>query len=152
MHATHYEGSSIVTLEAMAHALPVAATRTGGIPDKVTTGENGFLVEPGDVAGLAAAIAPLAADPDLRRRMGRAGRERVERAFSWRAIADRTIAVYEEMLRTRPIEEPLAPRGFRPRGRREQAGGRTLPAGRRRSRPPGGAARSFQTTASSMRL
>lgn len=102
VHATHYEGSSIVTLEAMAHALPVAATRTGGIPDKVTTGENGFLVEPGDVAGLALAIAPLAADADLRRRMGRAGRERVERDFSWRAIADRTIAVYEEMLRTRP--------------------------------------------------
>ena len=99
VHATHYEGSSIVTLEAMAHALPVAATRTGGIPDKVTTGENGFLVEPGDVAGLASAIASLASDPALRGRMGQAGRERVERAFSWDAIADRTIAVYEEMLR-----------------------------------------------------
>jgi glycosyltransferase involved in cell wall biosynthesis len=99
VHATHYEGSSIVTLEAMAHALPVAATRAGGIPDKVTSGENGFLVEPGDVSGLTDALAVLAADPSLRQRMGRAGRTRVERSFSWDGIAERTIAVYEEMLR-----------------------------------------------------
>ena len=51
VHATRYEGSSLVTLEAMAHGLPVVATRAGGIPDKVVDGETGLLVAPGDVAG-----------------------------------------------------------------------------------------------------
>ena len=98
VHATHYEGSSIVTLEAMAHALPVVATRAGGIPDKVRTGENGLLVPPADVEALAAAIGSLAADPARRRSMGEKSRERVARLFSWTAIAERTVEVYAEML------------------------------------------------------
>ena len=98
VHATHYEGSSIVTLEAMAHALPVVATRTGGIPDKVVDHETGRLVAPHDVAALAEALGPIAADPDLRKTMGAAGRRRVEQLFSWDRIAERTIAVYEELL------------------------------------------------------
>jgi glycosyltransferase involved in cell wall biosynthesis len=97
VHATHYEGSSLVTLEAMAHALPVVATRTGGIPDKVDQ-ETGRLLEPGDVAGLAAAIAELSGAKGLRRRLGAAGRERVRRDFGWDQIADRTLALYAELL------------------------------------------------------
>jgi glycogen(starch) synthase len=98
VHATHYEGSSIVTLEAMAHALPVVATRAGGIPDKVVTGENGVLVKPADIQALSEAISSLAADPARRRIMGEKSRERVARMFSWTAIAERTIEVYAEML------------------------------------------------------
>lgn len=98
VHATHYEGSSIVTLEAMAHGLPAVATRAGGIPDKVVTGENGLLVSPADVPALSRAIETLAADPSLRRAMGEKSRERVARLFSWTAIAERTVAVYAEML------------------------------------------------------
>jgi glycogen synthase len=98
VHATHYEGSSIVTLEAMAHALPVVATRTGGIPDKVDDRVTGRLVAPRDVAALAEALGPIVADPGLRRTMGAAGRQRVEELFSWDRIAERTIAVYEELL------------------------------------------------------
>jgi glycosyltransferase involved in cell wall biosynthesis len=98
VHATHYEGSSIVTLEAMAHGLPVVATRAGGIPDKVVPGVNGRLVPPGDVSGLAEALAEVASDPERRSRMGAASRERVMRLFAWPAIAQRTAAVYEEML------------------------------------------------------
>jgi glycosyltransferase involved in cell wall biosynthesis len=99
VHASRYEGSSLVTLEAMAHGLPVAATRAGGIPDKVLDGETGLLAEPGDVPGLAGAIEELARDPARRDAMGERGRRRAEAFFSWPAIAARTVALYEELLR-----------------------------------------------------
>jgi len=97
VHATRYEGSSLVTLEAMAHALPVVATRAGGIPDKVDA-TSGRLVEPGDVAGLAAALSELSHGKGLRRRLGTAGRERALRDFSWERIAERTLALYSQLL------------------------------------------------------
>lgn len=97
IHATHYEGSSLVTLEAMAHALPVVATRAGGIPDKVDDA-TGRLVEPGDSEGLGRALSELVASGTLRRRLGRAGQERALERFTWPAIARRTIALYEELL------------------------------------------------------
>jgi glycosyltransferase involved in cell wall biosynthesis len=100
VHATRYEGSSLVTLEAMAHGLPVVATRAGGIPDKVSV-ETGCLVEPGDVAGLSTALLDLSTDAALRERLGRRGRERVLELFAWPALARRTIALYEELLGAR---------------------------------------------------
>jgi glycosyltransferase involved in cell wall biosynthesis len=99
VHAPHFEGSSLVTLEAMAHGLPVVATRAGGIPDKVDEGVTGHLVEPQDGAGLARALAALARDPAARRALGNAGRERVRARFSWDTLVERTIALYEELLR-----------------------------------------------------
>lgn len=101
VHATRYEGSSLVTLEAMAHALPVVATRAGGIPDKVSDREEGLLVEPGDVGALADAIATLAGDEALRRSFGGRARLRALSAFAWPALAARTLALYEELLQTR---------------------------------------------------
>jgi glycogen(starch) synthase len=98
VHATRYEGSSLVTLEAMAHALPVVATRAGGIPDKVS-GATGRLLEPGDIAGLGRALLELSGDAALRRELGLAGRERALRDFSWPELARRTIALYETLLR-----------------------------------------------------
>jgi glycogen synthase len=99
VHATRFEGSSLVTLEAMAHGAAVVATRAGGIPDKTTDGETGRLVEPGDVPALADAIAALARDPAERRRLGEAARQRVRQRFSWPVLVGRTIALYEELLR-----------------------------------------------------
>jgi glycosyltransferase involved in cell wall biosynthesis len=99
VHATRFEGSSLVTLEAMAHGRAVVATRAGGIPDKVTDGATGRLVEPGDVDALAEAIAALLASPADRERMGAAGRAHVERHFAWPVLVDRTIALYESLLR-----------------------------------------------------
>jgi len=98
VHAPHFEGSSLVTLEAMAHGLPVVATSVGGIPDKVWDGETGRLVAAGDPAGLARAIEHLGADSSLRSRLGEAGRRHVLDHFAWDAIADRTIALYERLL------------------------------------------------------
>jgi glycosyltransferase involved in cell wall biosynthesis len=98
VHATRYEGSSLVTLESMAHGLPVVAARAGGIPDKVVDGESGLLTTPGDVEGLARAIARLAADSALRTRLGEGGGRRALELFAWPAIAARARVLYEELL------------------------------------------------------
>jgi alpha-maltose-1-phosphate synthase len=92
----------------MACGVPVVATRIGGIPEAVADGETGVLVpleqkpppdfdprDPGRFAAdLAAAIDRLMADPAARRRMGEAGRRRVEERFSWTSIARKTLDVY----------------------------------------------------------
>ncbi len=75
------EGISLTLLEAMAVGLPVVATKVGGTPEAVEDGVTGLLVPPGDPAALAAAIRRLRADPALARRLGEAGRRRVEQHF-----------------------------------------------------------------------
>jgi len=86
-HPTLYEGSSLVTLEAMAHALPVVASAVGGIPDKVIDGQSGFLVKPGDEHALAEKIEWMVAHPDERAAMGRLGKSLVAERFSWTKVA-----------------------------------------------------------------
>jgi glycosyltransferase involved in cell wall biosynthesis len=98
VHPTHYEGSSLVTLEAMAHGRAVVATRVGGIPDKVTDGLTGLLVAPADRAALAAALGELAMNRARRETMGAAGRCRVRADFAWSVLVDRTLALYESLL------------------------------------------------------
>jgi glycogen synthase len=98
VHPTLYEGSSIVTLEAMAHRKAVVATTAGGLPDKVRPGETGWLVPPGDAAALAQGLRS-ALDPSTRlETLGRAGRELAEAEFSWARSADRMLAVFEELV------------------------------------------------------
>jgi glycosyltransferase involved in cell wall biosynthesis len=72
------EGCPNAVLEAMTAGKPVVAARSGGTPEVVADGETGLLFEPGDVAGLGTALGRLAADPELRRRMGEAGRARAK--------------------------------------------------------------------------
>ena len=94
VHPTLYEGSSIVTLEAMAHRLPIVATTAGGLPDKVRPGESGWLVPPGDVAALVQALrAALTSAPGALPAMGVAGRALAEQEFSWTRSAERMLAV-----------------------------------------------------------
>jgi glycosyltransferase involved in cell wall biosynthesis len=100
-HPTRYEGSSLVTLEAMAHRRAVVATRAGGLPDKVKPGINGWLVEPGDIGALSRAIAEAATAGSALASMGAASRDLVEREFAWTALAKKQIAIYEELLRNR---------------------------------------------------
>lgn len=88
-----HEPFGIPVIEAMAAGLPVVATRGGALPEVVVDGETGILVERGDTEGLAAAIGKLLSDPQLRGRMGAAGRERVQRLFTW----DRTVVRLEEL-------------------------------------------------------
>jgi glycosyltransferase involved in cell wall biosynthesis len=94
VHPTLYEGSSLVTLEAMAHALPVVASATGGIPDKVIPTETGFLVKPGEEAELAQRIVWMASHPAERVEMGRRALEVVRRRFSWEQVAAATEALF----------------------------------------------------------
>lgn len=98
VHAPRYEGSSLVTLEAMAHGLPVVATRAGGIPDKVSDHQTGRLVAPGDVEALSLVIAEVTADPLRRQQMGRRGQERARTAFAWESIIERVLALYRSLL------------------------------------------------------
>jgi len=99
VHPTRYEGSSLVTLEAMAHRKAVVATRVGGLPDKVRPGENGWLVNADDAGGLADAIQAAARDPGALRAMGARSRAIVEEEFAWATLVDRQLAVYREVLR-----------------------------------------------------
>ena len=71
------EGISNAVLEAMACGLPVVTTDVDGLPEAVGDGVEGFLVPPRDPAATADALARLAASPELRQRMGQAGRHRV---------------------------------------------------------------------------
>ena len=82
VHPTLYEGSSIVTLEAMAHRRAVVASRAGGLPDKVIPGVTGWLVPPGNEEALSAAIAEALArslDASVNGRSGTSARR--ERLF-----------------------------------------------------------------------
>lgn len=74
-HGDSIEGFGLVYLEAAAHGLPVVAHAVGGVSEAVADGATGLLVPPGDRPALTAALARLIADPDLRRRLGTAGRE-----------------------------------------------------------------------------
>ena len=93
-----YEGFGLPAGEAMACGLPVAATTGGALPEVVEDGVTGILVPPRNAPALAEAMRTLMGDPDLRRRMGQAGRERVLERFSWPKAALRTEAVYREVL------------------------------------------------------
>jgi starch synthase len=105
-----YEPFGIINLEAMACETAVVASRVGGIPEVVVPEETGLLVdltlrpgtfEPAEPAAfssaLAAAINRLGRDPELRRRMGEAGRRRALAYFSWDAIAETTLGLYRTL-------------------------------------------------------
>ena len=93
------EGMPLVVLEAMAASLPVVATPVGGTPELVSDGETGYLVPVREPAALEEALTRLTADPELARRFGAAGRERVERNFSLEASTRRVLSLYAEATR-----------------------------------------------------
>jgi glycosyltransferase involved in cell wall biosynthesis len=86
-------------IEAMAYAVPVVATRVGGMPEIIEHGREGLLVAPEDAAGLADAIIRVLSSPVAATEMGRAGRVTVEEHYTWDRIAARATAVYTEACR-----------------------------------------------------
>jgi len=95
---TYYppEGHPWVILEAMAAGLPVISTRHACIPETVTDGETGYLVDKRDVDALASRLLSLLRNPELRLRMGAAGRRRLESHFSEQLFISRLAAVFAE--------------------------------------------------------
>jgi glycogen synthase len=101
VHPTRYEGSSLVTLEAMLHRLPVLATRAGGLPDKVIPGRTGWLVPPRDPSALASALVEAIGARERWCEMGAAGRALLDAEFDWRVIQGRFRELYAELLKPR---------------------------------------------------
>lgn len=94
-----YEGFSLPAIEAMACATPLVATTAGALPEVV--GPDGIAalhVPPGDPEALADRIGAVLDDPELAARLGRAGRARVESLYTWRAVAEQTVAWYRSYL------------------------------------------------------
>ncbi len=97
-----YEGFSLPAVEAMATATPLVATTGGALPEVTgVDGETVLRCEPGDVDSLVTALRRGLADPELRTRIGEAGRERVARLYTWRHTAKRTVEQYREVLAMR---------------------------------------------------
>jgi glycosyltransferase involved in cell wall biosynthesis len=92
------EGTPVSVIEALAAKTPVVATRVGGVPDVVREGEEGFLVDAGDTEELAERLTRLARDPDLRRRLGESGRDRVLKRYAVERLLDDIDRLYRELL------------------------------------------------------
>ncbi len=92
------EGMPNVLLEAMVASRPVVATRVGGVPELVTDGDNGFLIEPGDTEGFALAVRRLLEEPRTAEAMGRNGHERVRRDHGCAEAARALAKLYAETL------------------------------------------------------
>lgn len=91
---SYAEGMPMALLEAMSWGLPVIATPVGGVPQVVEHGVNGLLVTPGDIEGLAAALARLLSEPPLRESLGAAARLTIETRFSLDTALDRLGELY----------------------------------------------------------
>ena len=90
------EGFGVTCLEGMSHGRAVVATGVGGLRDLVVDGETGILVPARDPAALRGALQRLLDDPELRRRLGAAGRQRAQERFSWAAVTDAMLAAYAD--------------------------------------------------------
>ena len=108
---SYKEALPMAILEAMAAGLPIVATRVGGIPELVVDGYNGFLITPGDTAGLAQRLMILAAEPGLRSLMGRRSREIAAREYDVTPYVERLVTLYESTVKME--------RTFESRGRHE---------------------------------
>ncbi len=94
---SYNEGLPMSVLEAMAHGLPIISTPIGGIPEAVTDGLEGFLVEPGDIGALSDRITQLVSKADLAAKMGKAARGKIQRVFSAEVLLPKVENLYLEL-------------------------------------------------------
>jgi glycogen(starch) synthase len=88
---SRYESFGLIYPEAMRWGIPVIGCNVGGVPEIITHGETGLLCQPESPAGIAQAVDQLLSDDNLRIRLGMAGKQHVERAFSAEVMAQRVI-------------------------------------------------------------
>lgn len=94
-----YEGFSLPAIEAMSCGIPLVATTGGAVPEVVgPDNETAFLVPPGDSQALAAKLAHVLDHPQIAKRVGKAGRQRVIDHWSWRHTAEKTVEQYRARL------------------------------------------------------
>jgi glycosyltransferase involved in cell wall biosynthesis len=105
-----YEGFGLPAAEANACGVPVVATTAGAFPEVIADGETGMLVPPGQPEPLADAIESLLRDRAKRIEMGAAGTRRIQQHFSWRVCAERTLALYDDVLANHGLSRPSADR------------------------------------------
>jgi glycosyltransferase involved in cell wall biosynthesis len=101
------EGLPVSVIEAMAAELPVVSSAVGGVSELVVAGETGLLVPTGDADELAAALELLITDPELRRRLGAAGRARAEALFDLSAFHLAHVELYCRELARRGLPVPI---------------------------------------------
>ena len=99
LSTSEYEGFGLTIVEGMSCGLPVVAMAVGGVTDLVIEGTTGYLVPEGDVDGFAQRLVDLCASVELRRSMGRAGRQRAVEVFDARETAASFTNLYEELAR-----------------------------------------------------
>jgi glycosyltransferase involved in cell wall biosynthesis len=97
--ASNWEGLPICLLEAMRAGLPIVASDVGGVREVIVDGETGFLVDRGDGAMLRDKLQRLLSDPELRNKMGKAGRKRYLEHFTVERMLDQTLQVYENTIK-----------------------------------------------------
>jgi glycosyltransferase involved in cell wall biosynthesis len=109
---TYAEGFSNTVLEAMASGLPIVSCRAVGVMDCIRDGENGLLVEPGDVGAQARCLERLAHDGALRRRLAAAALAECRQTYAWSAVAARIMDAYRDVQAERPHADfdPSLPR------------------------------------------
>jgi glycosyltransferase involved in cell wall biosynthesis len=103
-----YEGLPLAVLEAMAAGLPVVATAVSGIPEAVEDGATGLLVPPEDADALARALGELARDPERRRRMGEAGRRKLEEELAIPKIAAAYLDLWRSLTRASRHDDSIS--------------------------------------------
>ena len=96
---SYFEGQSVAILEAMAYSCGIVASDIGGIPQMITEGQTGILIQPKDADSLKRGLEKLLADEMLCRRLGEEAREKVEKEFSIEQNMKQLLEVYQQILR-----------------------------------------------------
>lgn len=110
LQTSAWEATPLAILEAMSAGLPIIAYDVGGLGEQVAPGRTGYLVAPGDVEMACECLLALGGQPEIRARMGQAGRRRLDESFSYETMLSRLITAYHE-LQASPGRGNAAPRG-----------------------------------------
>lgn len=106
VHPAWMEGLGVSLLEAAACAVPIVASRVGGIPEVVRDGFNGYLIEPGDSKALATKVNTLLDHPEQRRHFGQAGRALVLERFCIERMVEGNHRLYQQLCASARLQRP----------------------------------------------